>query len=202
MAITIDFLGIRGKRRKNRLLQMTDAELIRDFRKREDLEIISLLMDRYQDVIVARTVNYLKDEVATQDFIGDLYLKLADKLKQDLLIREFKPWLRRMITNTLIDGSRRHKRYEQYVGTLQEDIETIDGKIALEIDGGKLAVALESLRPLPRLYVIQHFFMGKQNQEIAKEQGLEMNQVRGARSRALKSLKEALGGDFKEYFQE
>lgn len=181
---------------------MTDAELIRDFRKREDLEIISLLMDRYQDVIVARTVNYLKDESATQDFIGDLYLKLADKLKQDLLIREFKPWLRRMITNTLIDGSRRHKRYEQYVGTLQEDIETIDGKIALEIDGGKLAVALESLRPLPRLYVIQHFFMGKQNQEIAKEQGLEMNQVRGARSRALKSLKEVLGGDFKEYFQE
>lgn len=181
---------------------MTDAELIRDFRKREDLEIISLLMDRYQDVIVARTVNYLKDESATQDFIGDLYLKLAEKLKQDLLIRDFKPWLRRMITNTLIDGSRRHKRYEQYVGTLQEGIETIDGKIAIEIDGGKLAVALESLRPLPRLYVIQHFFMGKQNQEIAKEQGLEMNQVRGARSRALKSLKEVLGGDFKEYFQE
>ncbi len=202
MAITIDFLGIRGKQRKNRLFQMTDAELIREFRKREDLEIISLLMDRYQDVIVARTVNYLKDESATQDFIGDLYLKLADKLKQDLLIRDFKPWLRRMITNTLIDGSRRHKRYEEYVGTLQEDTETIDGKIALEIDGGKLAVALESLRPLPRLYVIQHFFMGKQNQEIAKEQGLEMNQVRGARSRALKSLKEVLGEDFKEYFQE
>ena len=181
---------------------LDDSELIRRYHQSGNGEIIALLMDRYQDLIIARTLNYLKDEGQTRDFISELYLKLSDKLRSGSEIRDFKSWLRRMITNALIDQGRRQKFYQNYVAAQREESEEIDRRIALEIDTTHLAAALEQLRPLPRLYVIQHFFMGKQNKEIAQEYGLGINQVRGARNRALTQLKTLLGQDFAAYFRD
>ncbi|MEZ4686142.1 MAG: hypothetical protein R3B47_08770 [Bacteroidia bacterium] len=50
--------------------------------------------------------------------------------------------------------------------------------------------------------MIKHFFEGKQNREIVEETGLNMNQIRGARDRALRALKEALGPVFEDYFNQ
>lgn len=199
LAILIDFLGASEKKKRAQWEKLSDQELIVRYQTSEELLLVSVLMDRYQDLIVARTLNYLREEEAVRDLISALYLKLAEKLRHAGEIRDFKAWLRRLITNTMIDQSRRNQRFEAYISTLTEEVEEIEHQLALQVDSEQLSIALEQLHPLPRLYVIQHFFMGKQNAEIAEEQQLDPNQVRGARSRALKKLGECLGDSFADY---
>ncbi|MEZ4849844.1 MAG: hypothetical protein R3B93_14750 [Bacteroidia bacterium] len=60
LAILIDFLGSRGRKQKAKWQNLADAELIDLYQKTGQLEIISHIMHRYQGLIVARTLNYLK----------------------------------------------------------------------------------------------------------------------------------------------
>ena len=200
--VIIDFLGRRKKELQTDWEQASDQEIIHAYQKSNDVELISVLMNRYHDLILARTFNYLKDEIETEDFVSDLYLKLAEKLKKIAEIQDVKSWLRRLITNMLIDQSRKKQHHQGYVQQLAEGEDFPFERMALQMDAERLAWAIEQLRPLPRMYVMLHFFGGKQNQEIAQETELEMNQVRGARNSALKKLKELLGESFENYFQQ
>ncbi|MFK7969427.1 MAG: RNA polymerase sigma factor [Bacteroidia bacterium] len=159
-------------------------------------------MTRHRSLIIIRTLNYLKDEQETEDFIGTLFLKLRDSLQKDHHIKEPKAWLRRLITNTLIDQTRRQNLHQAFIQTPTELSEDHQNKSMLKLDSGMLSEAIESLHALPKMYIIKHFFQGKQNKEIADEMGLNMNQVRGARDRALKALKTTLSPVFFEYFNE
>lgn len=201
LAILIDFWGARGRKQTAQWKLRSDGELIDLYRQTGELEIISHLMDRYQGLIVARTLNYLKEEEQTRDFISQLYLLLSEKLKTTE-VKNFRPWLRRMILNALIDQGRRARYFDAFLKTQEEGVEELDRQLALEVDADLLSEAISTLEPLPRLYVLQHFFQGKQNKEICEEQGIEMNKIRSARRRALQQLRLALGPQFENYFIE
>lgn len=201
LAIIIDFLGSKGRKLEAQWKELQDAELIQVYKESGKLEIISHLMSRYQGMIVARTLNYLKEEESTRDFISQLFLMLSTRLKT-AEVNNFRAWLRQIILNALIDQGRRGNYFENYLRTREEGIEEPDRKIALEVDSGLLAIAIEKLEPLPKLYVMQRFFYGKPNREICEEFGLNMNDIRSARRRAFQVLREELGSHFKNYFIE
>ena len=104
--------------------------------------------------------------------------------------------------NALIDQGRRSNYFEQYLQTQEEEIIELDRELALEVDSEILAVSIEKLEPLPKLYVMQRFFYGKPNREICEEFDLSMNDIRSARRRAFQVLREELGSHFKNYFIE
>ena len=201
LAILIDFLGSRGRKQKAQWQKLTDAQLIELYQQTGQLEIISHIMHRYQGLIVARTLNYLKEEEQTRDFISHLYLLLSQKL-QTAEITNFRGWLRQIILNALIDQSRRANYFEAFINTQEEEVFESDQQIALEVDSEILSEAIEQLEPLPKLYVLQRFFMGKPNREICEEFDLDMNEIRVARRRAFQVLRKALGSQFENYFIE
>lgn len=201
LAILIDFLGARGRKQTAQWKLRSDGELMQLYRQTGELEIISHLMDRYQGLIVARTLNYLKEEEQTRDFISQLYLLLSEKLKTTE-VQNFRSWLRQLITNALIDQGRRKKYFEAFMKRQEEGVTELERQLALEVDAEQLSAAVEVLEPLPRLYVLQRFFAGKQNREICEEFGLEMNDIRSARRRAFQLLRQALGPQYENYFVE
>lgn len=205
MAVRINFLGIRQKRQQTDWHAMTDQELIRLYQQRQQLDIIGFLMERHKSLIISRTLNELSEE-ETRDFVADLFLKLKEKLLRTQEIVHFKAWLRRTISNALIDRGRKLQREKTYqeksIAAPKESEAAIDARMVLSLDQGKLLDALDQLKPIHRLYVVQHFFYGKQNQEIAKEFNLSINQVRGARERALNKLRSWLQEDFGQYLSD
>ena len=196
-AVRVDWLS-----RSKNLDSLTDQELISKYRSNEETRWLLAFLGRHRDLIVVRTLNYLKDEEETEDFIGNLYIKLAESLKKEQHSDNHKAWLRRTITNSLIDQSRRNKLHDTFRQTQDSHAFSNPFSSLPEADAALARQAIEQLHPLPRLYVIKHFFEGKQNKEIVEETGLNMNQIRGARDRALKALKESLGLVFEDYFED
>lgn len=195
LAVRVDWL------REDKAFQSYDDHgLLRQFQATKDPAWLVGFMARHQSLIIIRTLSFLKDESETEDFIGALFLKLRNTLQNGQEITAPKAWLRRLITNTLIDQSRRKSLHDTFV---QQSETTDPGTLpqsVLGMDAEVLSHVIETLRPLPKMYVIKHFFQGKSNKEIAAEMELEMNQVRGARDRALKALREKLSADFGDYF--
>lgn len=182
--------------------EYSDQELIVQYQKSHQSKWLIAFMNRHRDLIVIRTFSYLRDEDETEDFIGALFIKLSESFKKNTDIREPKAWLRRLITNTLIDQSRRQQLHKAFTQIPTSEIDNQLQETILKIDAAQLTDAIEQLHPLPKMYIIKHFFYGKQNKEIAEEMELNMNQVRGARDRALKALRESLNDDFNNYFDE
>ena len=201
LAVFIDFLGSRGRKQEKSWNKLSDLRLISIYKETEDLDIISHLMHRYQGLIIARTLHYLKEEEQTKDFVSQLYLMLSTKLKTAEIVK-FRPWLRQTILNALIDQGRRANYFAQYIRTQEEEVIELDQELALEVDAEILAISIEKLELLPRLYIMQRFFLGKPNREICQEFDLTMNDIRSARRRAFQVLRQELGAHFTNYFIE
>ncbi|MEZ4849845.1 MAG: hypothetical protein R3B93_14755 [Bacteroidia bacterium] len=86
--------------------------------------------------------------------------------------------MRQIILNALIDQSRRANYFEAFVNTQEEEVFESDQQMRWKCDEEILSEAIEQLEPLPKLYVLQRFFMGKPNREICEEFDLDMNEIR------------------------
>ena len=66
-----------SRHRKN----LPDEELIKRYKKSEDLEVLAHLYDRYIEFVYGVALKYLKDEGQCKDAVMDLYLLLVKMIK-------------------------------------------------------------------------------------------------------------------------
>ncbi|MEM7370507.1 MAG: sigma-70 family RNA polymerase sigma factor [Bacteroidota bacterium] len=184
------------------MIKSTDSELVSYYQKTEDLQAISLLMDRYSDAIVGLSMRYLKNEDDVRDFANDMYMKLVDKLR-DADVRNFRAWLLTTVNNRLNDLGRKIKVRKGYVNSFQgRGEETIEENLDFGMDHHLIASALDLLSEKEQRIIRDLYFKEKSYQDIMEEMDLSFNQVRGTRDRAIKKLKSSLGSDFGQYFKD
>lgn len=202
LSVTIKFFGKPRTESLASLIKSTDAELVRYYQKTEDMQAISLLMDRYSDAIVGLSMRYLKNEEDVRDFANDMYMKLVDKLR-DADVRNFRAWLLTTVNNKLNDLGRKAKVRTGYANSFKgKGEETIEENLDFGMDHHLIQSALGMLSEKEQQIIHDLYFEEKSYQDIMDEMGLTFNQVRGTRDRAIKKLKISLGADFGQYFKE
>ncbi len=197
----IDFIGRTRSRELLDLQQLSDSGLLEHYQATTDLQVISVLLDRYKDLIVGMSMKFLKDQEEVRDFVGKLYLKLVDKLDQSE-VKNVRAWLCMVTMNLLRDDNRKVGVREQYRKTLQEEVDWMDRQSDFQMDTVHLNKAMDTaLSDKEKAVVKMIYYDDLSYREIMDDTGWSFNQVRGLRERAIRKLKEGLGGEFSDYLQ-
>ncbi|MDP5171072.1 MAG: sigma-70 family RNA polymerase sigma factor [Bacteroidia bacterium] len=197
----IDFIGRTRSQEILDLQALPDDGLLHHYQSTTDLQVISVLLDRYKDLIVGMSMRFLKDQDDVRDFIGRLYLKLVEKLEHSE-VKNARAWLCMVTMNLLRDDNRKGIVRDQYRKTLTEEVDWAERKTDFQMDTGHLQSAMDNcLTDKEQSVVRMIYYDDKSYREIMDETGWSFNQVRGLRERAIRKLKDGLGGEFSDYLQ-
>ncbi|TAE49484.1 MAG: sigma-70 family RNA polymerase sigma factor [Bacteroidetes bacterium] len=201
LSVILNLLGKNGRNRLRHLVEKPDGELVKLYQSRQDMEIISVLLDRHKDAWIAVSFRYLKDDDAVRDFAGEMYLKLSEKLLT-AEVGNFKSWLLTLTYNALHDLNRKGRVREMYRSGLKEETETIDTQLHKSLDNEVWVAAFRQLGEQEQQCLTLKYLEEKSYHEIMEQTGWTFNQVRGLLERAKDKLRRLLGADFNGYFKD
>lgn len=180
----------------------SDQALLAHFRETQDPKVIALLMTRYDGLIYGMALKWLRDPERVRDFAGDLYIKLFEHLQKQE-VDNFPAWLGRTTRNRLHDLRRKDQVRDDYKSVyVPPEAPDVESAWDLAMDIKELREAIESLSDTEKIVIRGVYFEGKSYHEIGEEYGWSFNQVRGARERAIRKLRNLLSDDFKNYFKD
>lgn len=167
-------------RRKSAISQLSDEELVAVYRENSsNKEPVAVLYDRYAGTLFGFCQKYLRDEEASKDAVGDIFLKLfEDLLRFD--IRKFKPWLIRVAYNSCMS---RLAAAGKSTSLLSEDIlaydrEQEEEEMPSQADEEKLMHAIVQLKEGQRTCIELFYLQKRSYVEIAGITGYEINKVK------------------------
>jgi RNA polymerase sigma-70 factor (ECF subfamily) len=160
----------------------SDAELLAAYRLSGDAVHVEQLFLRYADLIFGVCLKYLSDPEKSKDAAMDIYLQLPDKLLKHE-IGQFKSWIHVVAKNHCLMQLRSQKKKgtapldEGFVQSAEKNHPETDSQ-ELEEKLGSLEQCLEKLPAEQQTCVRLFFLENRCYNEIARQTGLEWNQVR------------------------
>jgi len=99
------------KTKMNKVLELTDNELIQQFQE-GNTRAFDALLDRHQERIYNTILFMVKDSYLAEDLIQEIFIKIIDNLQQKKYNEEgkFLPWALRIAHNFCVDHFRKVKR--------------------------------------------------------------------------------------------
>ena len=91
--------------------QLTDEELVVEYRTDGDREVFALLVRRYERELYSYLRRYLGSAEMAEDVFQATFLQVHLKCDRFDENRRFRPWLYTVATNQAIDAQRRNKRH-------------------------------------------------------------------------------------------
>lgn len=175
--------------------QLSDGELLLQYKKTGDIEVLGQLYQRYMDLVYGVCLKYLKEPETARDAVMQLFEELVEKLKKHK-IENFKSWLYQVAKNHCLmqlRTPRNLKTVELPVSLVQKDEDLhLNGELEKEENLVILEKCLGSLS-VDQRKVIQLFYLnGKCYNEIVELTGLEWNQVRSLIQNGRRNLKNCM----------
>lgn len=173
--------------------QSTDKELVTAFKQTGDLNFLSILYQRYMDLVFGVCLKYLKDPESSRDAAMEIFEELIRKLRQHE-VDNFRGWLHVLARNYCLMQLRSPKNRrtaELDAGFMQstESAHLSNESMEREDRLDKLEECMEQL-PLEQKHSIQLFFIQKKcYNEIAQITGQEWNKVRSYIQNGKRNLK-------------
>jgi RNA polymerase sigma-70 factor (ECF subfamily) len=171
---------------------LTDEELLIEFRKNYDQQMLAQLYLRYTDLVYGVCMKYLKDAEAAKDAVMNIYQELVTKL-QTHQVENFKSWLYVVAKNHCLMQLRKETKMVtiEFTPTVMqsEDFTHLDDVLEKENELKKLEVCIENL-PVEQKRSIRLFYIeNKCYNEIAEQTGYEWNKVRSLIQNGRRNLK-------------
>lgn len=91
--------------------ELTDEQLLLEYRKTGDRELFAQLVYRYERELFNYLRRYLGDSEMAEDVFQAAFLQVHLKCEQFEEGRRFRPWIYTIATNQAIDAKRRNKRH-------------------------------------------------------------------------------------------
>ena len=173
--------------------QLTDKELVAAFKENGELTHLSVLYQRYMDLVFGVCLKYFKDAERSKDAVMDIFEELNNKLKHHE-VDNFKGWLHVLARNHCLMQLRSPKnmRTTEFNADFMQSVQTThltNEVLEKEATFNKLALCIESL-PEDQKISIQLFFVQKKcYNEIAAITGYEWNKVRSNIQNGKRNLK-------------
>ena len=130
--------------------------------------------------------SYLNNDQEAEDAVQDALIKAWEKRKTLRDVRQFKPWMTRILSNRCRDILRKRKRWSFY--PLEEDT------VRVEMPETENAVmeAMKKLKPELRIVMTLHYVDGYSIQEMAEALGIPEGTVKTRMRNARKQLSRTL----------
>jgi RNA polymerase sigma-70 factor (ECF subfamily) len=171
---------------------LTDDELLVEFRKNYDQQMLAQLYLRYTDLVYGVCMKYLKDAEAAKDAVMNIYQELVTKL-QTHQVENFKSWLYVVAKNHCLMQLRKETKMVtiEFTPTVMqsEDFTHLDDVLEKENELKKLEFCIENL-PVEQKRSIRLFYLeNKCYNEISEQTGYEWNKVRSLIQNGRRNLK-------------
>lgn len=171
----------------------TDKELVASFKKSGDLEHLSVLYQRYMDLVFGVCLKYFKDGERSKDAVMDIFDELVRKLKVHE-VDNFKGWLHVLARNYCLmqlRSPRNLKTTEFNPSFMQSEQNAhLNGEVLeKEENFRKLEDCLEQLTDEQKIAVRLFYLENKCYNEIAEQTGFEWNKVRSYIQNGKRNLK-------------
>ena len=171
-------------------------ELIIDRVLDGDRNAYALLVDRYKDRVYSLVVGIVRRRETAEEIAQDVFVKAFTSLKKFRKEAGFSTWLYRIAYNSAISETRKRKYLhhsfdDQLEKTAslqldQENPETVEEKHKL------LQRALDQLPPEEKLILMLYYFDDHSVEEISRNMGLSVSNVKIKLFRLRNKLKETM----------
>jgi RNA polymerase sigma factor (sigma-70 family) len=185
-----------GKR--NQKKQLTDDELIAQYKRTGETWYVGELFQRYTHLISALALNYLKNPTITEDAVMDIFEVLVEDLKKHE-VKNFKAWLYSVTKNHCLKKKRQLRKE-----TIVEADSIKNGSALMEFEhqqdhtneAFKKNAQLDQLEEAINLLAeeqkkcVQLFYIEEKSyKEVAEITGYSMNQVKSYIQNGKRKLK-------------
>jgi RNA polymerase sigma-70 factor (ECF subfamily) len=171
---------------------LSDTELVQLYRTTADLNVLSLLYQRYMDLIYGVCLKYLKDPEAAKDAVINIYEELILKLKQHD-VSNFKSWLHTLSRNHCLMQLRKEKGRNtvEIPETFMQSEEMLHLTAVQEKEEqlNSMEKCMEQLPAEQKTCVTLFYLEGKCYNEITEQTGIDWNKVRSYIQNGRRNLK-------------
>ncbi len=171
----------------------SDKELLKAFKQTNDIKYLSILYQRYMDLVFGVCLKYFKDADRCKDAVMDIFEELNTKLKIHE-VDNFKGWLHTVTRNYCLmqlRSPRNFKTSELNIDFMQsgEPSHLLNEVFEKEESFKQLEACIETL-PNDQKKTIELFYLQKKcYNEIAEITGFEWNKVRSFIQNGKRNLK-------------
>jgi len=176
------------------LKQLSDAELIAQYKKQVDKQLIGELYKRYTHLVLGMCIHYFKDIDVAKDVVVQIFEKLFDELKKRE-IENFKAWLTFVVRNYCISELRKiqtqSNRNLQYQYEMKQQIQEsdIDNRFEQEEKLNQLEKALNNLNPFQKKCIELFYLKNRSYVQIAQLTGYSLNEIKSHIQNGKRNLK-------------
>jgi RNA polymerase sigma-70 factor (ECF subfamily) len=178
---------------------MTDTDLVTQYKRTEDLQVLGQLYQRYMDLVYGVCLKYFKEPERSKDAVMQIFEELVIKLKKHE-VENFRSWLYQVARNYCLMQLRTPKNLKtvEIAESLMQSEENVhlngvsDGTpLALEKEENfqRLEYCLTTLSEDQRKAVQLFYLEGKCYNEIVELMGQEWKQVRSYIQNGRRNLK-------------
>jgi RNA polymerase sigma-70 factor (ECF subfamily) len=173
--------------------QQSDKELIAAFKAHNDIKYLSILYQRYMDLVFGVCLKYFKDAERSKDAVMDIFEELNSKLKLHE-VDNFKGWLHVLARNYCLMQLRspRNLKTGEWNADFMQSTEVThlqNEAFEKETSFKYLEACMETL-PADQKQSIELFYLQKKcYNEIAAITGFEWNKVRSFIQNGKRNLK-------------
>jgi RNA polymerase sigma-70 factor (ECF subfamily) len=179
----------------------SDSDLILQYKKTENLDVLALLFQRYMDLLYGVCLKYLKNHEDAQDAVINIYEELIVKVKKHEIIY-FKAWLYQLTKNHCLMKLRK-------LNTKMVDFE--DGFMQISDDSHQEFVfnkeqqllhmeeCIKTLNQQQKITIELFYLQSKCYNEIAKLANMELGKVKSHIQNGRRNLKICMETQSKSY---
>lgn len=174
-------------------VDIADKELITAYKKSGDLQYVSILYQRYMDLVFGVCLKYFKDGERSKDAVMDIYEELCKKLKVHE-VDNFRGWLHVLARNYCLMQLRspRNMKTTEFNADFMQSGQAshLENEVLQKEENfKKLEACMEQLTEEQRVSIALFFIQKKCYNEIADETGYEWNKVRSYIQNGKRNLK-------------
>lgn len=179
---------------------MDDREAVRRMR-RADIGGLEALVQRYQVRAVRAAFLVTHDEPLSEDIVQDTFIRLYRHIHHFDESRPFEPYLMRSVVNAALNTIRREARSASLdadpglIENLLEHAASVEAQVEFTQLSQQLLRALSSLSPRQRVAIVQRYYLGLSEREMASELNVAPGTIKWLLSAARSRLRGLLGSE-------
>ncbi len=197
--LTVSLMGASTTLLEN---SMDDLEAIRRL-KDGDIGGLEILVARHQRKAIQTAFLITHDEQLAEDVAQETFVRIYQRIRQFDETRPFAPYLLRSVINAALNVSEKTARWIQLGNTEEIDsvAELLDEAISTEeiVERARLkvevAAALKSLPPRQRAAIVQRYYLGMSEKEMAESLLAAPGTVKWLLNNARLRLRRLLGAE-------
>lgn len=182
-------------KRNTNTSSLTDIELLSEYLRKNDLEILGILYQRYMHLIYGVCLKYFKNRENSKDAVIQIFEKLIIEVNKHE-IKNFKSWLYVLTKNYCLmelrkagtQEKRKQKYFENNFMESTEDLHPIDETNNLDLNLA-LKNCIEKLKKEQKECIRLFYYEEKCYQEIADFLKISLNNVKSHIQNGKRNLK-------------